>query len=280
MQRRGARDDPQLRIEHAGREGDVDVVGVAGQGCHQALGVSRAGIVQRFLQRRVLGQNGHFEVAPARLRRPGLVDSNDFLVLQHQLPDHALAHPAQAANDVVVGELVEHASQCYLLEPVENLKPDQDVDQHADSYEDNAESGNDQDRIEVAPVLAEFYRLLVPDRGQSYERHIEAVEPALALDQPKAHRAACQRAGSYGDQYLDPGGRGLPPSDHHQRLRRTSIVMSSCRVESPVQRTTSSITSSITDCSAWSARWLTARRSRSSPYSSPWAFSGSVTPSV
>ena len=36
-------------------------------------------------------------------------------------------------------------------ELVENLKPDQSVDQHADSYEDNAESGNDQDRVEVAP---------------------------------------------------------------------------------------------------------------------------------
>ena len=112
-----------------------------------------------------------------------------------QFAGGAAADAAEAANDVVILQIVDHAFFPPLADGVAELEFDDGLGHGADGDEDGGDAEDDEEGIEDASGARERMDLAVAHRGHGGQRHVEGIERRVVVDDGEADGSDGERGG-------------------------------------------------------------------------------------
>ena len=180
----------QARAEHR-----VDVLGVgADRGDEAARAFDSDAAKDVFVGR--VGLDREEPVIDGRLHPIGIAlndDKGD--LLPRELARDDFAHTAEAAEDEMVFQLIEHARAPPALDPLDEIALGEQRHEEREGVEERANAAqNDQNR-EHPPGLRERVHLSVADRRDGDDRHVEGVPEGPPFDDDIAEGAGGKSRG-------------------------------------------------------------------------------------
>ena len=216
----GARDDDEVGSESAGRQDEIDRLGVAVEGHDQCLGPVDAGLLEDPLAVGLAGDVGDLGV----LGQPTgvAVDDQDPVTGRDEVLGGSLPDTAEATDDDVVAQRVDLPVHAAPLQMFAKLALGDRLHQQTEVIEHGAGTQDDEgNREDLAPVVQRV-DLTEPDGRDRGDGLIEGV------DEPEPQQQVADRAHDQDDhQHADGLGYASPVAHvrnlGHRRWRSTGL---------------------------------------------------------
>ncbi len=204
-----ARDDRQVAIEAPRAQGDEDIGGVVGQHGREGAGAGDARLPHDILVGRVPLDEMQAGLARRADALLGMVDDDETGAAGLQFMTQHLSDPAEAADDDVIGELVDVLLHAARSQNLLNLAGGDQLE-HAAGQEDHARAADDDQSLGNGAKSRRVDRmnLAIADGIDRQHHHIERVAraPPLRHIGERADRRHDQHEGDDGDEIAQGGG--------------------------------------------------------------------------